>query len=264
MGTVVSAVPCARKNGADDDDAYVIGVASAATSRAFPFSAIVANLWRASFRADEDVNPNLLHDLGRVERRGRAPGSGDERWDVIVLELLDHGRPPLREQERKGEVREMEALEDRAGALVRGRGALADLRQRGLGLVARRRNRARRDQRDEAEPGGAAERQTSAFGPTRARAPGIRAHHRCEVAPWPTLRDDLACARAAFRPRATPFRARRAALAALAEPALPFLDLLAHLRELLAQRIQLATAFSVALAKRSVLFLELRCCSGVT
>ena len=60
------------------------------------------------------------------------------------------------------------------------------------------------------------------------------------------------------RPRSTPFRAGRAALAALAESALPFLDLFAHLRELLAQRIQLATAFSVALAKRSVLFLELR------
>ena len=54
------------------------------------------------------------------------------------------------------------------------------------------------------------------------------------------------------------FRTRRPPLAALAEPSLPLLDLLAHLRQLLAQRAHFALAFDVTLAKRRVLFLQLR------
>ena len=45
------------------------------------------------------------------------------------------------------------------------------------------------------------------------------------------------------RPRSPPLRARRAAFPPLAEPALPLVDLLANLRELLAQSIKLALAF---------------------
>jgi hypothetical protein len=51
---------------------------------------------------------------------------------------------------------------------------------------------------------------------------------------------------------------RRAALPAFAEPALPFLDLFANLREVLAQRIDFALAFLPTLAEQADFFLQLR------